>query len=98
MSSGFNPERFKAALMACAPNCQPDKSFSAPNNPPIGVRAIPTITIGSCATVNLLVKFIVECYQTEGNYVRDCRGAACCAPTIKSSDMFNKFSYYIERC
>src|SRR5262245_49234541 len=48
-SSAARPARATAALMAVLPSSGAASGASAPWKPPIGVRAMPTMTMGSCA-------------------------------------------------
>ena len=48
-SSAFKPARSTAALMAALPSCGAVSGAKAPWNPPMAVRAMPTMTMGSCA-------------------------------------------------
>src|SRR5512144_212481 len=55
-SAGFNPARSTAALIATAPRSLALSDAKSPWKPPIGVRAAPTITIGSFNMALLLLE------------------------------------------
>ncbi len=56
-SAGWMPARSTAALMATAPRSLADSDEKSPWKPPIGVRAAPTITIGSFCISTFLAHF-----------------------------------------
>src|SRR5579859_478938 len=58
-ASADRPERFSAASMAAAPSLGAATSLKSPCRPAIGVRAAPTMTIGSADDIELLPVYLV---------------------------------------